>query len=85
VDGRAMSIESRLRRLEERRSAGRCPECGFTRDAPRPMAVIYEEDPERSFRGDPYEVCASCGQPLYCVIRVVRDSSLVEEGGGGRF
>jgi hypothetical protein len=48
------------------------------------MAVVYEENPERSFKGDPYEACAGCGQPLYCVFRVVYESSakLGEEGGG---
>lgn len=75
------SIDSRLRRLEEQ--GHRCPECGLAPDEPREMAVIYEEDPESSFRGDPYEACASCGQPLYTVINVVRDSPAGDEGGGG--
>jgi hypothetical protein len=82
-----VSIESRLRRMEERRSAGRCLECGYAPDdgTRRPIAVVYPNEPERSFKGDPYEACASCGQPLYVVIRVVRDSSPVEEGRGAGF
>ena len=80
-----MSIESGLRRLEERHGAGRCPECGLAPDEPRALAVIDEDDPERSLNGDPYEACASCGQGLYVVIRVVRDSSPVKEGRGAGF
>jgi hypothetical protein len=74
------SIDSRLRRLEERRSGGRCPDCGLTPDERREMAVVYEEDSERSFMGDPYEACAGRGQPLYCVFNVVYDSPEVGEG-----
>ena len=69
-----MSIESRLRRLEERRSAGRCPECGLAPDEPRALAVIDEEHPEKSFDGDPDERCARCGRALWCVIEIVYDS-----------
>jgi hypothetical protein len=47
------------------------------------MAVVYEEDPKRSFKGDSYEACAGCGQPLYCVFNVVYDSPEVGEGGRG--
>jgi len=78
-----VSIESRLRRLEEHLSAGRCPECGLPPDARRHIVLIDEEDPERSFKGDPYEACASCGQPLHAVVLVVGDSSAADEGGGG--
>jgi hypothetical protein len=79
-----VSFEGRLKRLEESGRGGICPECGYAPDEPRELAVISEDKPERSFKGDPYEACASCGQPLYTVIRVVRDSSPVDEGGGGR-
>ena len=77
------SIDSRLRRLEERGHGGICPECGLGAGEGRPYVLIDEEDPERSFKGDPYEACASCGQPLHVVIHVVRDSSVDDEGGGG--
>ncbi len=77
-------IESRLRRLEERNHGGRCPECGLAPNGPRPIAVINEERPEESFKGDPHEACAGCGQPLYTALQVVYDSPAVEEGGGGR-
>jgi predicted RNA-binding Zn-ribbon protein involved in translation (DUF1610 family) len=81
-----VSLEGRLRRLEEHGRGGFCPECGFTPDAERPFALIDEEHSEKwSFQGDPYEACASCGQPLHVVIHVVRDSSPSEAGdeGGG--
>jgi hypothetical protein len=74
------SIDSRLRRLEDR--GHRCPECGLTPDERREMAVVYEEEPERSFQGDPDERCESCGRPLYTVLRVIYDSPADEEGGG---
>jgi hypothetical protein len=74
VDGRAVSIESRLRRLAEHRSAGRCPECGLTPDAQGRMVLIDEEHPEKSFDGDPDERCARCGRALWCVIEIVYDS-----------
>lgn len=77
-----MSLEGRLRRLEERRSGGRCPDCGLTPDERRKMAVVYEEYPDKSFEGDPYEACASCGEPLYTVIQIVYDSATGEEGEG---
>jgi ribosomal protein S14 len=70
-------IKSRLRRLEESKHAGRCPECGLAPHERRPPAVINEEHPEKSFDGDPYERCARCGRPLYTVLRVVY------EGEGG--
>lgn len=84
-EGRGMgSIDSRLRRVEEENGGGICPECGLGAGEGRPYVVIDEVDPEseRSFKGDPYETCASCGQPLHVVIHVVRDSSAADEGGG---
>jgi hypothetical protein len=77
-----VSFEGRLSRLEEQ--GHRCPDCGLASHERRDMAVVYEEDPERSFKGDPYEACAGCGQPRYTVLRVVYDSPPDEEGGGGR-
>jgi hypothetical protein len=76
------SIDSRLRRLEEEGSRA-CPECGLTPSERRPIAVIWEEQPERGFQGDPHERCSRCGHPLHTVLRVVRDSPEVGEGGGG--
>jgi hypothetical protein len=74
------SIDSRLRRLEERRH--RCPECGLTPDGQGRIAVINEERREKSFGGDPDERCGCCGRPLYTVLRVVYDD---EEGGGDSY
>jgi hypothetical protein len=74
-----VSIKGRVQRLQAR-LAGACPECGLAPDERRPMAVVYEEYPERGFQGDPYEACAGCGEPLYTVLRVVYEG---EEGGGG--
>jgi len=71
------SIQARLGRLEER--GVRCPECGLAPDERRKVAVVYEEEPERSFDGDPAERCGRCGRFLYTVLRVVYDDA---EGGG---
>ena len=57
----------------------RCPECGLAPDERRKVAVVYEEEPERSFDGDPAERCGRCGRFLYTVLRVVYDDA---EGGG---
>ena len=81
----AVSLESRLRRLEEHGRGGFCPECGFTPDAGRPFALIDEEYPDKSFEGDPFEACASCGEPLYTVMQIVYNSPAGEEGGGGSY
>jgi hypothetical protein len=66
------SIDSRLRRLEE--SGDSCPECGLSAAACRPIAVVYPDDPDKGFEGDPHEVCAACGESLYTVIRVVYEA-----------
>jgi hypothetical protein len=76
------SIESRLRRLEERGRGGRCPECGLPPDGPGYIVLMNQARPEESFKGDPEERCVRCGRYLYFVIRVVYDSP-DEEGGGG--
>ena len=67
-----MSLEGRLRRLEEHRRGDRCPACGLSPEERRPMAVTGLGGGKR-FEGDPHERCASCGRPLWCVIRVVYD------------
>jgi hypothetical protein len=46
------------------------------------MAVVYEDRPEKSFRGDPHERCPRCGRELYVVINVVYDSPPAMRGGG---
>ena len=66
------SIDSRLKRLEER--GGSCPECGLSAAARRPIAVVYPDDPDKGFDGDPYASCAQCEEPLYTVLRVVHDA-----------
>ena len=77
------SIESRLRRLEEKRGhVGRCSECGLTPGGPGRVVVADEERPEGRFEGDPDERCAACGRLLWCVMRVVYEDAEVEEGGG---
>jgi hypothetical protein len=63
------SIPARLGRLEERGVC--CPECGLAPDERRKVAVVYEEDPDRSFKGNPEERCQECGRRLYFVIEVV--------------
>jgi DNA-directed RNA polymerase subunit RPC12/RpoP len=69
------SIDSRLRRLEERGRGGRCPECGLPPEGPGYIVLIDEIRPEESFEGDPEERCGRCGRPLYQVIRVVYDAA----------
>ena len=80
-----MSIESRLRRLEERNRSGPCPECRLPPDSPGYIVLIDEERPEESFDGDPDERCARCGRFLWFTIRVVYDSAegATEDAGGG--
>ena len=79
------SMDSRLKRLEEVGASGRCSECGLTSDERRPIAVIRDEYPGRSFEGDPYEVCADCKEPLHTVIRVVYGDPPADEEGGGEY
>jgi hypothetical protein len=84
LDGGAVSsIDSRLRRLEERQGGDGCPECGLAPDERRPMAVIEQGVPWKGFPTDPYECCVRCGLRLYTVMEIVYDSPAVEEGGGG--
>jgi hypothetical protein len=74
------SIDSRLKRLEE--SGGGCPECGLSAQERRPIAVVYPEDSDKGFEGDPYEACGACRQPLYAVLRVVYDPPSASPAGG---
>ena len=66
-------IDGRLKRLEER-GPGPCSECGLSAAARRPLAVVYPDDADKGFEGDPYEACGACGEPLYTVLRVVYDA-----------
>jgi hypothetical protein len=75
------SIDSRLRRLEEH--GGSCPECGLSAQGRRPIAVVYPDDPDKGFEGDPYEACGACDEPLYTVLRVVYDPPSASPAGGG--
>ncbi len=61
------SLNSRLRRLEEARRDGLCPECKLSPDGPG--YVVYKEGEEAP--KDPDERCPSCGRFLWFVIRVV--------------
>jgi hypothetical protein len=36
--------------------------------------VVYPDDADKGFEGDPYEACGACGEPLYAVLRVVYDA-----------
>lgn len=74
------SVESRLRRLEERGRGARCPQCGLPPGGHGRIAVINEEHPDKGFDGDPDETCGRCGRRLYTMLRVVYGD---EEGGGG--
>ncbi len=74
------SIDGRLRRLEER--GNRCRDCGHAPEERRPLAVVYPDEPEKGFEGDPYEACGACGEPLYVVIKVVYDSPGPTKGEG---
>jgi hypothetical protein len=65
---------ARLRRLEERIPRPGC-ECGPHGHGR--LAVIYDEEPEKGFQGDPDERCPRCDRPLYTVVRVVHG----DEGG----
>jgi hypothetical protein len=69
--GAVGSIDSRLKRLEE--SCVSCPECGLAPGERRLIAAVYPDEPGKGFQGDPYESCASCKEPLYTMLRVVRD------------
>ena len=75
-------IKSRLRRIKSAsRRSYRCPECGFTPDAPGRI-VIVEGDTEH----DPQERCTECGRFLWYTIQVVYEgvaSDASEHAGEG--
>ena len=68
------SISSRLRRLEDSRHSGRCPECYLW---PEPTLAYY---PGRGESPPEVPTCPSCRRPLAHVVRVVYEG---DEGGGG--
>jgi hypothetical protein len=68
-----MSIEGRIRRLEDRRG---CPECYLEPDV---IHVVYPDEGDHD--RDP-EWCPRCGRSLGFVIRVVYEG---EEGGGDTY
>jgi ribosomal protein L37E len=72
------SIDSRLRRLEER-DRDECAECGLSSDGRGYIVLIDEENPEKSFQGNSVERCGRCGRHLYTVIEVVYGD---DRGGG---
>jgi hypothetical protein len=82
VDGRAVSIESRLRRLEERGRGGICPECKLPPDGPGYIVMKGEGWRGETFSGDPNERCQRCGRLLYFVIEVVYGPHAGDEGEG---
>ena len=82
------SIQSRLRRLEERRRSGGCQGCKLPPDGPGYIVLIDEKRPEESFDGNPDERCGRCGRYLWFVIKVVYDGAegdASEAEGGGAY
>ncbi len=75
MDGRAVSfINSRLRRLEERRRSGRCPECDLPPDGPGRIVVTGEGYAQEGYHGT-HKRCGRCARPLWCVLRVVYEDA----------
>ena len=72
------SIESRLRRLEERRRSGRCHRCKLS---PHGLGYItIDHIPEGA-----EENCRECGRPLWTVVKVVYEDDASEDVGGGDY
>ena len=74
IDMAGNSINSRLRRLEEREGRASCPECSGAEG----LVFVYDEATERKALD---ERCSRCGGAL-TIIRVVFDGN--EEGGRGK-
>jgi hypothetical protein len=85
VDGRAVSIESRLRRLEKQGRGGICPECKLPPDGHGHTVIIDPDHPEKSFAGDRDERCGRCGRVLYTVIEIVYGSPPAMRGEGASY
>ena len=71
-------IESRLRRLEERRRSGPCHRCKLSPDGPGYITI--DHIPEGA-----EENCPVCGRPLWIVIKVVYGDDASEDVGGGDY
>ena len=72
------SIESRLRRLEERRRSGPCHRCKLSPDGPGYITI--DHIPEGA-----EENCPGCGRTLWTVIKVVYADDASEDVGGGDY
>ena len=70
------SIESRLRRLEERRRSGPCHRCKLSPDGSGYLTI--DQIPEGA-----EENCPGCGRPLWTVIKVVYGDDAGEDVGEG--
>jgi len=68
-------IKGRLRRLEERRRGGRCPECDLPPHGPGRIVLFGEAAPRQTLPDNPEERCGSCGRPLWCVLRIVYEDA----------
>ncbi len=62
-----MGLRDRLRKLEDRPEAKRCPECKLQPEGAGYIVIEEGEEPEQ-------EYCPSCGRELYFFIRVVYES-----------
>jgi hypothetical protein len=72
------SIESRLRRLEERRRSGPCHRCKLSPDGSGYLTI--DQIPEGA-----EENCPGCGRPLWTVIKIVYADDANEDVGGGDY
>ena len=72
------AIESRLRRLEERRRSGPCHRCKLSPDGPGYITI--DHIPEGA-----QENCPGCDRPLWSVIKVVYGDDAGEDVGGGGY
>jgi hypothetical protein len=72
------SVESRLRRLEERRRSGPCHRCKLSPDGPGYLTI--DHIPEGAQQN-----CPGCGRPLWTVIKIVYEDDASEDVGGGGY
>lgn len=76
-----MGLKHRLRRLEDRSTAGACPECELPSGEASPGYIVISDEASGATREQ--EWCPRCGRPLYCIIEVVLDEAeeAAEPGG----